>query len=143
MQAELFPFLAVLACMIGTLVLVIIIVTSGVLGEKRSITLVARDTDARSTSIRPHIVELRRDGVMLHSSKQLIPASELRKAGTPLRQLLQEVARNRDEEYIIVAIRPDGYAHFERLRDMIEGRGIKIGYEPVDQEWKIHSRGSS
>ncbi len=36
--AELFPFLSVLACVIGTLVLLVILVTSGLLGSRRSIT---------------------------------------------------------------------------------------------------------
>ena len=63
--------------------------------------------------------------------------------GAPDFQLLQEVAARRKEEYIIVAVRPDGYAHFDRVRDLIEGRGIQIGYEPVDQEWKIRTRTGS
>lgn len=138
--AELFPFLSVLACMIGTLVLVIISITSGVLGSRRSIVLVARDSQGRNLTLQPRYVEVRGDGVLLHPGEVFVPESELERLGTPLHALLREVSANRDREYVIVALRPDGYPHFDRVRAQVERRGIQIGYEPVDAGWTLRVR---
>lgn len=139
-QAELFPFLAVLACMIGTLIVVIIAVTTGVLGEKRSITLVARDDQGRNVTLRPHYVEVRGDGVILHPGMEFVPAGRVRARDTALRLLLRAVEARRETDYVIVAVRPDGFELFDTVRDQVEGRGIQIGYEPVDADWKLRIR---
>jgi hypothetical protein len=139
-EAELFPFLAVLACMIGTLILIIIVVTTGVLGGRRSITLVARDSDGRNLTLKPHYVEVRVDGVVLHPGLEFVPADAVHRADTALRRLLQRVEARKDAEYVIVAVRPDGFELFDEVRDQVEGRGIQIGYEPVDGDWKLRMR---
>lgn len=140
LQAELFPFLAVLACMIGTLILIIIVVTSGVLGSKRSITLVARDDDGRSVTLKPHYVEVRGDGVLIHPGMEFVAADQVDGRDTALRRLLRQVEARKDTEYVIVAVRPDGFTLFDQVRDEVEGRGIQIGYEPVDADWKLRIR---
>jgi hypothetical protein len=140
LQAELFPFLAVLACMIGTLILIIIVVTSGVLGSKRSITLVARDDDGRSVTLKPHYVEVRGDGVLIHPGMEFVAADQVDGGDTALRRLLRQVEQRKATEYVIVAVRPDGFTLFDQVREEVEGRGIQIGYEPVDADWKLRIR---
>ena len=139
-STELFPFLAVLACIIGTLVLLIIVVTTSVLGEKRSITLIAKDASGKSVALKPHIIECRGDGLVLHSTKEFVAKNEIGRRDTPLQRFLKLVADRKGSEYVIVAIRPDGIDLFDSLREQIERRGIKIGYEPVDAEWKVRTR---
>lgn len=140
LMPELFPFLAVLACVIGTLILLVILVTSGLLGSKRSITLIAQTSTGQNVTLRPHYVEVTGDGVVLHPGGERVPAAQLGKRDTPLDRLLRQVARNREREYVIVALRPSGYEHFDRVRDQVEGRGIKIGYEPIDEGWTLRIR---
>lgn len=140
LSAELFPFLSVLACVIGTLVLLVILVTSGVLGSRRSITLVARTSTGQNVRLQPRYVEVGAEGVILHPGGQFVPADRLGRRDTPLAELLAEVARNRDREYVIVALRPGGYPNFDRVREQVENRGIEIGYEPIDEGWKLRIR---
>lgn len=140
LTAELFPFLAVLACVIGTLVLLVILVTSGVLGSRRSITLVAHSDAGQNARLVPHYVEVTGDGVILHPGREFVPMSRVGGRNTPLAHLLAKVARKRDREYVIVALRPSGYPHFSRVRQQVENRGIQIGYEPIDEEWKLKIR---
>ncbi len=140
LTADLFPFLAVLACVIGTLVLLVILVTSGVLGSRRSITLVALTSEGRNVRLRPHYVEVDVAGVTLHPGGLFVAAADLGRRDTPLASLLAEVARKRDREYIIVALRPGGYRHFDRVRAQVENRGIEIGYEPIDEDWRLRIR---
>jgi hypothetical protein len=140
LTAELFPFLSVLACVIGTLILLVILVTSGLLGSRRSITLVAQLGTGRNVALRPRYIEVTGEGVVLHPGGETVPSSRLGGDDTPLAALLRDVAANRNEEYIIVALRPSGYPHFHRVRDQVEGRGIEIGYEPIDEGWKLRIR---
>jgi hypothetical protein len=139
-QVELFPFLSVLACVIGTLVLLVILVTSSVLGDKRAITLVAKDAAGQNVTLAPRYVEVTGDGIILHPGGEFVAASAISRAGTPLRRLLEEVRQNRRSEYIIVAVRPEGFALFDRVRNQVEGRGIEIGYEPIDTDWTLKIR---
>lgn len=129
-----------LACVIGTLVLLVILVTSGLLGSRRSITLVAQSSSGQNVTLRPRYVEVTGEGVVLHPGGETVPASSLGRPGTPLADLLREVAARKDQEYVIVALRPSGYEHFGRVRDQVEGRGIRIGYEPIDEGWKLRIR---
>lgn len=137
---ELFPFLAVLACVIGTLVLLVILVTSGVLGSKRSITLVAQSSIGRNDRLKPRYVEVTAEGVILHPGGEFVSAARLGRGDTPLADLLAAVARRRESEYVIVALRPGGYPNFDQVRRQVENRGIEIGYEPVDEGWKLRIR---
>lgn len=140
LTAELFPFLAVLACVIGTLVLLVILVTSGVLGSRRSITLVALGDAGQNERLIPHYVEVTGEGVILHPGGELVPMSRVGSGYTPLDDLLAEVASKRDREYVIVALRPSGYPNFSRVRQQVENRGIQIGYEPIDEGWTLRMR---
>ncbi|HEU4560760.1 MAG TPA: hypothetical protein VFS20_23110 [Longimicrobium sp.] len=140
LTAELFPFLAVLACVIGTLVLLVILVTSGVLGSRRSITLVALSDVGQNERLIPRYVEVTGEGVILHPGGELVPMSQVGGRGTPLAELLAEVERKRDREYVIVALRPSGYPNFSRVRQQVENRGIQIGYEPIDEGWTLRIR---
>jgi hypothetical protein len=140
LSAELFPFLSVLACVIGTLILLVILVTSGLLGSRRSITLIAERGDGQNATLRPRYVEVTGEGVVLHPGGESVPTSRLGRRDTPLAKLLRDVAANRNREYVIVALRPSGYPHFGRVRDQVEGRGIKIGYEPINEGWKLRIR---
>lgn len=140
LSAELFPFLSVLACVIGTLILLVILVTSGLLGSRRSITLVAERAQGQNVTLRPRYVEVTGEGVVLHPGGETVSTSSLGRRDTRLAKLLRDVAANRDREYVIVALRPSGYPHFDRVRDQVEGRGIKIGYEPIDEDWKLRIR---
>jgi hypothetical protein len=137
---ELFPFLSVLACIIGTLILLVVTVSSTVLGSRRSVTLSARDQTGENKALVPHYIEVRADGVVLHPSLEFVRTRDLRKADAPLRRLLQQVAANSTREYIIVAVRPDGFSLFDAVRSEVEGRRIRIGYEPVPAEWKLRIR---
>jgi hypothetical protein len=139
-QPELFPFLSVLACIIGTLILLVITVSSSALGSRRSVTLTARDQVGQNKGLTPHYVEVKADGVVLHPTLEFVPKQDLKKADAPLRRLLQRVAANAGKEYIIVAVRPDGFSLFDTVRSEVEGRRIRIGYEPVPAEWKLRIR---
>ncbi|MDY7014653.1 MAG: hypothetical protein SVX43_13825, partial [Cyanobacteriota bacterium] len=135
-KIELFPFLSVLACTIGTLILMIIVMTSQMLGEQQKEVRIVARTEAGTNQERiPVYIECRSDGVVLYPSETFVPAQNLNSPRSPFGQLLERISQNRDREYIIAAVRPDGFEVFETTRSIIEQRGIDLGYEPFDRDW--------
>ena len=82
-EVELFPFLSILACTIGTLILLIIVLTTQLLSNQREITILAKnDTSGENSRKIPRYIECREDGVILHPSQKFIPKLKFAKTAT-------------------------------------------------------------
>jgi hypothetical protein len=136
-ETELFPFLSVLACTIGTLILLIIVITSQTYGSEREVRIVVKSEQGANSSKTPRYLEARVDGVMIHPQQTFIPLNQLENSNSALSQIIARVKQNRNQEYFIVAVRPDAFSVFETLRGLIEKEGISLGYEPLDAGWKL------
>lgn len=138
LEVELFPFLSILACTIGTLILLIIVLTTQLLSNQREITILAKtENDGKNNSKIPRYIECREDGVILHPSQKFIPKADLNNSRSELSKLIAEVRKNKDKEYLIVVLRPEGIEVFQEVRDRVEKQGIDIGYEPIEKGWKL------
>lgn len=135
-EVELFPFLSILACTIGTLILLIIVLTTQAL-EQQEVTIVAKTEKGENQRKTPRYIECRKKGVILYPSEEFVPQEQLDNPNSALQKLIAQVKANKDQEYLIVALRPDGIDIFERVRSLVEGEGIDIGYEPIDSTWKL------
>ena len=63
LEVELFPFLSILACTIGTLILLIIVLTTQLLKDEREITIIAKqETSGENQGKIPRYIECREDG---------------------------------------------------------------------------------
>ncbi|MGK7873622.1 MAG: hypothetical protein AB4426_10030 [Xenococcaceae cyanobacterium] len=136
-QIELFPFLSILACTIGTLILLIITITVQTFSNQREVTIVAKNEKGENQTKTPRYIECRQDGVIIYPSQEFVPKQDIDRRGSALTRLLSEVRTRREQEYLIVAIRPDGIQVFKQVRNLIEDQGIDIGYEPIDQGWRL------
>ncbi|OKH23201.1 hypothetical protein NIES593_10155 [Hydrococcus rivularis NIES-593] len=139
-ETELFPFLSVLACTIGTLILLIIVLTMQLFTSQREVAIVAKNKTneiGKNRSKTPHYIECRHDGVIIHPSQKFVAQENLEDPNSALINLISEVKAKRDREYVIVALRPDGLEVFQKVRDLIEKEEIDIGYEPVEKDWKL------
>ena len=135
-EVELFPFLSILACTIGTLILLIIVLTTQAL-EQQEVTIIAKTEQGENRRKTPRYIECRHNGVVLYPSEEFVPQEQLDNPNSALQKLIDRVKANKDKEYLIVALRPNGIDVFERIRNLVEGEGIDIGYEPVDSTWKL------
>ena len=139
-EIELFPFLSVLACTIGTLILLIIVLTTNLFTSQREVTIVATNEAGeagKNQSKIPRYIECRQDGIIIHPSQQFVPIKSLTDRNSAFTTLINDIKQRRDREYLIAAIRPDGFEVFQQARKAIEQQGIDLGYEPVDKEWKL------
>ncbi|MBD2667234.1 hypothetical protein B6N60_04841 [Richelia sinica FACHB-800] len=136
-EIELFPFLSVLACTIGVLILLIIVLMAQTFSNQRQVTIVARTENGQNQSKQPRYIECRSDGIIIYPGEKFVSINTLNFSYSLLKTLLEEVKINRDKQYLIVAIRPDGIEVFKQVRTLIESEGIDIGYEPLDEGWTL------
>ena len=142
-EVELFPFLSVLACTIGTLILLIIVLTTQALEPQEAVVVAKVDPDGKGANKAktPLYIECRQDGFILHPSKEFAPRADLYDEQSRLRKTIANLKANKDEEYLIVILRPDGLEMFDKVRNLVQQEGIDIGYEPLEYglELKIES----
>lgn len=136
-ETELFPFLSVLACTIGTLILLIIVVSTETLSDNPEVTIIAESEDGINKKKQPRYIECKEDGVIIYPSEIFVPLAELNEPDSALLNLITEVKEKQDQEYVIVAVRPTGIEVFQQVRDLIETEGIDIGYEPIEEGWTL------
>ncbi|MGD1919049.1 MAG: hypothetical protein ACFCAD_09230 [Pleurocapsa sp.] len=142
-EVELFPFLSVLACTIGTLILLIIVMTTQALEPQEAVVIAKTDEDskgANKTKI-PSYIECRQDGFVLHPGKEFAPRADFYDLESPFRKMIANLKANKEEQYLIIILRPDGLEMFNKLRNLVKEEGIDIGYEPLEfgLELKIES----
>ena len=136
-ELELFPFLSVLVCTIGTLILLIVVVTAQISGNQRQITIVAKSENGQNQAKTPRYIECQKDGILIYPEKEFVSKQEIDMPNSALEKLLAQVSDRREQEYLIVAVRPDGIDVFDKVRDMVEQKRIDIGYEPIDEGWQL------
>ncbi len=136
-EMELFPFLSILACTIGTLILMIIVVSTQTLSSSPEITIVAKTESGKNRSKKPRYIECREDGVIIYPTQEFVPKNKLDNSDSKLFELISEVQQKSNQEYVIVAVRPRGIEVFKQVRNLIESQGIDIGYEPIEEGWKL------
>jgi hypothetical protein len=134
---ELFPFLSVLACTIGSLILLIIVVSTETLNNNPEVTIIARSEGGVNQKKQPRYIECKEDGIVIYPSQEFVSKNDMTKSNSPLTKFINEVKKNKDKEYIIVAVRPSGIEVFDTLRDIIMGEEIDIGYEPIEEDWVL------
>ena len=140
-EIELLPFLSVLACTIGTLILLILVLTSQLYSEQQEVKILVKTENGKNLSKFPRYIECQEDGVIIHPSQTFVSQTELNRNGSAFKNLLNQMSRNREREYLIVAVRPNGIKVFQEVRELIEKEKIDIGYEPINNDWKLKLEG--
>ncbi|NET62367.1 MAG: hypothetical protein F6K47_41575 [Symploca sp. SIO2E6] len=136
-NVELFPFLSVLVCTIGTLILLIIVASSQILSSQSEVAIIAKSEDGKNQKKTPHYIECKEDGIIIHPSQEFVALPNLANSSSALGKLILQVSDRKEQEYIIVAVRPNGFQVFDEVRNLLEQADIDIGFEPIDQDWKL------
>ncbi len=122
---DLLPFIAIMMCLLGTLLLITMSMAAINVGAGASEGWVP---EADSGLKIPVLVEW--DGVhaIWHSDNgyQQLDANSI----APLVEYLDT---HRDSHYALFAVRPSGFANFRRFSAKFENRRLEIGFEPIEQ----------
>jgi hypothetical protein len=124
---SLFPFLSVLAAVMGTLALVIIGMTLLSLQSSAQVVELT-PTGSRKT---PVYVECRQEGLLVHPEGIQIPADGLERADGPWASRVAEIAGDAGRQYVVFLVRPNGIDTFWKARAAVRDEKIDVGYDPV------------
>ncbi len=131
-------FLDILTCTIGIFILMIIIMTTQAV-NRQEVTIVAQTEGENGVnkSKNPRYIECRHNGVILYPGEKFVPQEKLNDPNSAVTKLIAQVQKNRDREYLIVALRSNGIDTFKLVRNLVERAEIDIGYEPIDANWQL------
>jgi hypothetical protein len=133
-------FLDIVANIVGVLIFITLFVATQAMNQKE-VTIVAKSEQGENRSKTPRYIECREDGVVIYPSKEVVPKEQLQNPNSALQQLVKQVKNRKEQEYLIVALRPSGIDIFNQVRELVEGEGIDIGYEPIDSGWQLNIQG--
>jgi hypothetical protein len=139
---DLLPFISILMCVLGCLLLVTISMSAISLGVGAAeawtpVGIAAGGTGdpARPSAKEPIVVEWDGKAATFQLQKRIVvPWKAANPTGIPAFQAaLRIAAAKRDSSYLLVAVRPSGFATLAPLLDELRGSGLEVGYEPVEQ----------
>lgn len=149
---DLLPFIAILMCMLGCLLLVTISIAAISIGPTAGEGWIPT-SDPNQTSKIPILIEwdgataiVHRNGrkkeVKWGGSSQRIKlgdtwlnlGSENKEANSEFNKLLDELAVQRATHYALFAVRQSGFDSFFRFSEAFRERKIDVGYEPIHQK---------
>jgi hypothetical protein len=146
---DMLPFIAILMCTLGGLLYVTMIVAALFLGPGATEIWVPDDRPGPAAK-QPVLIEWDGRVATVHhgDGKVVAPWDGQRSVAvqpdgslalvvdeaSPLGRTIAELARGRARQYALFAVRPSGFATFNRLADAFRQQKVDIGYAPVDQD---------
>jgi hypothetical protein len=131
-----FSFLDIMTSFMGTLILLLIAITLVAMNmENKDIYIKIKAEKKEEMVKKPIVVECLQNKLIIHPDLEETPLNKIEHKDFPFMRLIYNLDRN--VNYIIFAIRPGGVESFKKARAEVEALGIDIGFEPVDQKWKI------
>ena len=88
-EIELFPFLSVLACTIGSLILLIIVISTQTLDSNPEVTILAQTEVGQNRKKQPRYIECQSGGIIIYPSKTLVPLAQIDQPDSPLQKLIE------------------------------------------------------
>lgn len=133
---SLFPFLSILVCLMG--VLAFVMVSIAVLAATNPTVRIAElPTRANGNGGKtPVFVECHGDHLVIHPERTEQPLATLELPGSPFQRLVERLDAS-DREYAFFTIYPEGIEAFLQARNVIEARGLDLGYEPMLDGWQL------
>lgn len=132
-EFSLFPFMGVLAGVIGTLVLVI----SGlaIIGMSQSTFTVSLEGNPQNRL--PLCVECANDRVIIHDEDGRRVIQEFASDDSELLSLLEDMKDGRDSRYLVLLIRPDAIETFAQVERIVLEFDIEYGFDALLSEEKV------
>jgi len=144
-EPTLFPFLSVLAAVMGTLILIISGMSQIALAQPKPRIDVERFHPQKKS---PIYVECRRFGLRIYPDEPSAgePVFVWNKdIGSPSSAWMKLSARLEldSTSYVMFLVRAEGVGSFERARDTISGTRVEFGYDPLFGDGEVRFRGKA
>ena len=141
-ELTLFPFLSVLAAVMGTLILIIAGNSQLALANPKQRVDIEPFNPARKS---PIYVECRDDGVLIHPDDPttgratFVARYDIGLADSAWATLTRRLEVD-GTRYLLLLVRPDGVGTFSDARATVSGTHIDLGYEPLFGKGKVQFR---
>ncbi len=144
-EQDLSSFMAILIMTIGALVVLLVSNTLVIISNPENTTVTSVVTSSLygqadggeggspfpmgNRHKEPRYIDVHPDRIYLFPGEIVLPVRELERPGSVLEEFLEEVSQNRQEEYVILLVRPHAGEVFRRLSRAVRDRGIDLGTE--------------
>jgi hypothetical protein len=85
----------------------------------------------------PSYIDCQPDKLVLYPGGVKVAWEELQQLGNPVEKLLDKVQARKDDEYVVVMVRPRSVRLYRTVRNLISKRPIEVGYDAIDADFKI------
>ncbi len=137
------PYLSIMVIVLKLICLILIVTVMRIalnpkaLGVMSFVGLYAGVGNIKDPKV-PSYVDCFPDGISTYPGKVNLTASEIARPGNALEGFLDRVRANSSNEYVIILVRPQSLAVFRKVRKMVAERGIEMGYDAMDADFKVN-----
>jgi hypothetical protein len=85
----------------------------------------------------PSYIDCQPDKLVLYPGGVKVAWEELQQSGNPVEKLLDKVQAHKDDEYVVVLVRPRSVRLYRTVRNLISKRPIEVGYDAIDADFKV------
>lgn len=139
------PFLSIMAIVLKliSLILVVIVMRIAINPKARRILAFAELWTGHGNVENPKspsYIDCRADRrVIIYPGNKTVTWEDLQRPGNAVEQLLTRVQNRKDEEYVIVLVRPKSVLMYRAIRSMLDKRaGVDVGYDAMDADFEVN-----
>jgi hypothetical protein len=140
------PFLSIMAIVLKLISLILVVIVMRIAMNPKGKRIIAFEGlysghgNVANPKI-PSYVDCRPDGLTLYSSEMpggtQVGWDDLQRPDNAMSQLLDKVQQRKEEEYVVVIVRPQSVKFYRTVRNLIEKRPIDVGYDAIDADFKV------
>ena len=141
------PFLSIMAIVLKliSLILVVIVMRIAMNPKGKRIIAFAGLYSGHGNITNPKIpsyIDCHPDGVTLYSNDRpkgtQVTWDDLQRPDNSVNQLLDKVQQHKDDEYVVVMVRPQSVKFYRTVRNLIsKNYSIDVGYDAIDADFKV------
>ncbi|HUT02318.1 MAG TPA: hypothetical protein VM163_00305 [bacterium] len=110
---------------------------AAMLKASRSVLTTVKHPSESATLPKPVYIECRADEAVIWPAGKVVPMTDKELRASSFEAWLSAAGVNAPGNYVVLLVRPSGIATFDKLRELSESSGLKVGYEPVLKEWEV------
>jgi hypothetical protein len=133
-------FLSVMSIVTGLICLILFVIALRIALNPKALKIVSFKlfTSSRASPVNPKIpsyIDCAPTGLTLMPGNVKVSWEDLQRPRNPFLDMLDRVQKNRDDEYIIVMVRPESVKFYRHVRKVTSQRPIDVGYDVIDKEF--------
>ncbi len=110
---------------------------AAMLKASRSVLATVKHSSESATLPKPVYIECCANEAVIWPAGKAVPMTDKELRASSLEAWLSTAGIKAPGNYVVLLVRPSGIATFDKLRELSESSGCKVGYEPVLEEWEF------